>query len=136
LWITQKGRKIARIQDFNYMELKEFVKSVLKDLVEAVDEARTESLRDLYLTSHKETNQTVEFDIAVSAEDATKSGGKAGVHVLHFVEGSGDISKEVKSSTISRIKFGVYIDISTKQENAEYAMQIENNRNNRINDAR
>ncbi len=118
------------------MELKQFVKNVLKDLVEAVDEARTESSRDLHLTSHKETNQTVEFDIAVSAEDATKTGGKAGVRVLHFVEGGGDISKEIKSSTVSRIKFGVYIDTWTKQETVQYTARLEARKNNNFNSAR
>ena len=54
------------------MELKEFVKNVLKDLVEAVEETRVNSNRDMHLGSGKE-NRTVEFDIAVTVEDATAS---------------------------------------------------------------
>lgn len=117
------------------MELKQFVKNVLKDLVEAVEESRRESSRDLHLTSHKETNQAIEFDIAVSAEDAIKTGGKAGVRVFQFIEGGGDMSKEVKNSTVSRIKFGIYIDTLTKQESAQRRARLDgyyNNHNNNV----
>jgi predicted RNA-binding protein YlqC (UPF0109 family) len=100
------------------MELKEFVKSVLRDVVDAVEEARTESARDMRMVSHKESSQTIEFDIAVTAEDTNRTSGKAGVHVLHLIEGSGDISAETKSGNVSRIKFGVYIDTRTKNEMA------------------
>ena len=59
------------------MELKEFVKSVLKDVVDAVEETRYESSRDMHLDSGKE-QRTVEFDIAVTVEDNTRGSGKAG----------------------------------------------------------
>ncbi|MFA6397488.1 MAG: hypothetical protein WDK96_01410 [Candidatus Paceibacterota bacterium] len=110
------------------------MKSVIKDVVDAVEETRKESSRDMHLLSHKDSNQTVEFDIAVSAEDTTKTGGKAGIRVLQFVEGGGEINKEIKSSTVSRVKFGVYISTITKSESAHLTSQYENNRNNRGND--
>ncbi len=89
------------------MELKEFVKKVLTDLVQGVEEARSTSPRDMYLYS--KDNESIEFDIAVTVENTNTSSGKAGIHVLQFVETGGDISKEIKNSTVSRIKFGVYI---------------------------
>jgi len=117
------------------MELKEFVKNVLQDLVQAVEETRINSARDMHLGSGKE-NRTVEFDIAVTVEDATASSGKAGIKVFQILEGGGDISKEYKNSSVSRVKFGVEISSVTKAENAQRNAQYERNRErNSINPA-
>lgn len=97
------------------MELKEFVKNVLTDLVGSVEEVRNESKRDMRLSNTKE-NRTIEFDIAVTVEDSTANSGKAGIKIYKVIEGGGDISKESKNSSVSRIKFGVNIDESTKEE--------------------
>lgn len=99
------------------MELKQFVKSVLIDIVNAVEETRQESSRDMHLNPGID-QRTVEFDIAVTVEDATSSSGRAGIKVFQVIEGGGDISKELKNSSVSRIKFGVYIDRLTKVEEA------------------
>lgn len=115
------------------MDLKEFVKNVLKDLVDAVEEVRKESSRDMTLYSHKESNQTIEFDIAVTAEDSLGGTGKAGIKVFKMIEGGGEISKESKNSTVSRIKFGVHIDTLTKQEQAE--IKTYNSRRNVLEDS-
>ena len=104
------------------MELKEFVKKVLTDLVQAVEEARSPSPRDMHLFDKE--NKTVEFDIAVTVEDTDKASGKAGIRVLQFIETGGDVSKEIKNSTVSRVKFGVYIDTRTKEEDAQIRYQI------------
>lgn len=106
------------------MELKEFVKKVLTDLVQGVEEARSSSPREMVL--YDKENKTVEFDIAVTVEDIDKSSGKAGIRVLQFVETGGDVAREIKNSTVSRVKFGIYIRGRTKQENAEFQRQIEN----------
>jgi hypothetical protein len=106
------------------MELKEFVKSVLKDVIDAVEETRQESLRDMHLDSGKE-QRTFEFDIAVTVEDATKGTGKAGIKVFQLIEGGGEISKEAKNSSISRIRFGVYVDRWTKKENATQTAELD-----------
>ena len=105
------------------MELKDFIKKVLTDLTESVEEIRSESNRDMCLVSTKE-NRTVEFDIAVTVEDATASSGKAGIKVFQVIEGGGDVSKESKNSSVSRIKFGVHISESTKKEITERNAQI------------
>lgn len=104
------------------MELKDFIKEVLRDITEAVEESRTSSTRDMHLDSLKD-QRTVEFDVAVTAEDITAASGKAGVKVFSFVEGGGEASKEIKNSTVSRIKFGVYVDRWTKQEQAGFEAQ-------------
>ncbi len=100
------------------MELKEFIKSVLIDVVDAVEETRQESARDMRLYSASD-QRTVEFDIAVTAEDASSGSGRAGIKVFQLIEGGGEISEQTKNSTVSRIKFGVNIDLLTKQETAE-----------------
>ena len=106
------------------MELKEFVKSVLADLVQAVEETRKNAVRDMKLASSKD-NRTVEFDIAVTVEDKLGTSGKAGISILKIIEGGGNINKEVNSSTVSRIRFGVYIDSMTKEEDADQQAQFE-----------
>lgn len=104
------------------MELKEFVKSVLIDVVDAVEEVRRESSRDMHLDSAKE-GRTVDFDIAVTVEDTTAGSGKAGIKVFQLIEGGGEISKAAKNATVSRIKFGVHVDRWNKQENAQFDAQ-------------
>ncbi|MBP6944945.1 hypothetical protein KBD61_00475 [Patescibacteria group bacterium] len=111
------------------MELKEFVGQVLRDLVDAVEHTRTNSTRDMHLTNGKE-DRTVEFDIAVSVENSSERNGKAGIRVLEFAEAGGEMSKQNKNSTVSRVRFGVHIDTLTKQEELQRSQEIErlNNR--------
>lgn len=97
------------------MDLKEFVKKVLIDLDGAVDEARTETKRDIHFDNSKD-KRTVEFDIAISVEETNEKNGKAGVRVLQFVEGGGELSKTNKNATVSRVSFGVRITEQTKEE--------------------
>jgi len=97
------------------MNLQEFIENVLVSIDKAVDGARAQTKRDISL-SNTPDRRTVEFDIAVSAEETASGSGKAGVRVMQFVEAGGDISKENKNSSVSRIQFGVYIDPLTKEE--------------------
>ena len=106
------------------MELKEFVKKVLTDLVDAVEETRASSSRDMRLSGNQDS-RTVEFDIAISAEESSGASGKAGVRVLEFIQAGGDLSEQTKNSTVSRVKFGIDIDALTKQE--ESAMRARRN---------
>jgi len=106
------------------MELKDFVKNVLSDLVDSVEEVRTQSNRDMRLSGTKE-NRTVEFDIAVTVEDSTANSGKAGIRIYKVIEGGGNISKESRNSSVSRIKFGVDIDRSTKEEQDKMRREME-----------
>lgn len=107
------------------MELKDFIKKVLIDLDNAVIEASRESNNNITFSDNKD-RRTVEFDIAVTTEEVNKAEGKAGIRVLSFAEAGGDISKENKNSTVSRITFGVHIDSITKAER-----QVINNQFNR-----
>lgn len=97
------------------MELKEFVKKVLLDLTEAVEDASREATREIEIYA-TQNNRAIEFDIAVSVEEASKKSGKAGVKVLQFAEAGGDMSVENINSSVSRIKFGVSVSGFTKEE--------------------
>jgi hypothetical protein len=111
------------------MELREFVTTVLSDLVNAVEDADKESVRSIHL-SQNTSNRTVEFDIAVTAENEFSSGGKAGVKVINFFEIKGGAEGATRNSTVSRIQFGVTIDTSTKEQHAQFASQAVSRRNN------
>ena len=100
------------------MELKDFIKNVLLDLDAAVEEARNETKRDIRFIQNKETDQTVEFDVAVSVENKSSAQGEAGIKVLEIVKTGGEISKQQTSSSVSRVKFGVEIYPYTKEEGA------------------
>lgn len=111
------------------MDLKDFIKNVLIDINGAVDEARSATSRDISF-SEKDNARTVEFDIAVSAENTDATSGKAGIKVLQFVEAGGNLSKESKNSTVSRITFGLRIDPMTKDEQAQSYAEAVNHNNN------
>jgi len=106
------------------MELKDFVKNVLKDVTEAVEEYRVESNRDMHLDNSK-GQRTVEFDIAVTVEDATSGEGRAGIKVFHVIEGGGSVAKQTKNAQVSRVQFGVHVDRWTKQEEAQQNAEID-----------
>jgi hypothetical protein len=100
------------------MDLSDFVKTVLVSINEGVDAARSQTSRDIHFTQDS-NSRTVEFDIAVSAEDKKAAEGKAGIKVLQFAEAGGNISSEKTNSTVSRIQFGVDIEQRTKEEQAK-----------------
>ncbi|MBU6392873.1 MAG: hypothetical protein KGQ83_11640 [Planctomycetes bacterium] len=118
------------------MELKEFVKKVIADAVEAVDESSATASRNITL-AYRPNRRTIEFDVAVSAEETESTDGKAGVKVLSFMEAGANVGSEIKNATVSRITFGVDVSTITKGENAALQAMYEANRRNRhINDAR
>ena len=81
------------------MEVKEFVKSILKDVTEAVKESNNEK-HHFYLPEEKEDG--IDFDLAVVSKKEGK--GNIGVEVLGIGgKSEGSISNEV----INRIKFRI-----------------------------
>ncbi len=89
------------------MDLKDFVTKTLVDIVASVDDVRTQSGKVVHLMKPSKGAQraSVEFDIAVTAE---KTRGKKEWHVkvLDF-ELSGKKGADVRSETISHVRFGV-----------------------------
>jgi len=81
------------------MEVKEFVKTILKDVTEAVDESKTEKRR-FYLPNEKEDG--IDFDLAVTLKQSEE--GKAGFKVL---VAEGGLKGEMSEEIVNRIKFRV-----------------------------
>lgn len=106
------------------MNLKEFTKQALTEIINGVEETRTMSSRDLRLTGTKE-NRTVEFDVAVTVETKKKTEGETEIKVLAFAAAGGHIGQETTNSTITRIKFGVNVDPLTKTEEIQANAQYE-----------
>lgn len=110
------------------MELKEFTKKAIAEIVEGVDEVSNNLQRRVLLSDIKE-KRTIEFDVAVTVEENIGSGGKGEIKVLGLIMAGGGVEKETKSSTVSRIQFGVYVDVDTKKESQR--KQVEVNDHNR-----
>ena len=113
------------------MNLKDFVKNVLVDLNDAVDEARGKPLNRNVQFSQNEQRRTIEFDIAVTAEERGSKQGGGGVRVLQLADIGGKTSKTKTNTVVSRITFGLYIDPLTHQENANLAVERKQKETNR-----
>jgi len=116
------------------MDLKEFIKSAMVDIVTGVEDAKTElgnqqnhicppmgpAYADKFSIALNGFNglyyQQIEFDIAVTAENKSDNGAKAGIKVLGLEAnlGSGMTSN---NSTLSRIKFHVPLGLSSRKNN-------------------
>ena len=105
------------------MELKEFIKKIVGDTIEVVDEVSSSASRIVNLASRTD-KRTVEFDVAVVVEEETKAGGKAGVKVFSLIDAGGDMSKGQKNVSTHRITFGVDVDSMTKNERTEQMAKI------------
>ena len=81
------------------MEVKEFVKTVLKDVTEAVTESNNEK-QSFYLPEEKEDG--IDFDLAVVSKKEGK--GKIGAEVLGI---GGKTEGSISSEFVNRIKFRV-----------------------------
>jgi hypothetical protein len=99
------------------MELKEFVKDAILQLDSAIDEANNQTKREVRFKS-SDNRRTLEFDVAVTVEDKSSKGGKAGIKVLGLTAGGGG-GKESKNVYVSRVQFGVKISSTTKVEDQE-----------------
>ncbi len=94
------------------MEIKDFVKTTLKELSEAISESKDELDRKVILTNTslrlKDRGEygLIDFDLAVEAKDTTKKGGKGGIRIT-VVEASLGKDSEATSSSVSRVRFTV-----------------------------
>lgn len=93
------------------MDLKEFIRQALLDIVDGVEEANKEKDR-FRLTSHVHANgesgQKVEFDISVMIAESSENNINGGLKVA--VANLGRSKKEVESNqNTHKIKFEVFI---------------------------
>lgn len=106
------------------MELKEFVKKVIIDLDKAISEANNETDRSIRFKGIKEQRTAVEFDVAVTVETVNSTEGGGQIKVWGIGQAGGEISKEFKNSTVSRVSFGVDISELTKKEDSDRMAKI------------
>lgn len=94
------------------MELKDFIKTTLRELSEAIDESGIELEKKVMLTNTTlRTKQMgdyglIDFDLAVDVKD-TKSTGGGGKFKIAVVEANLGKDTQMVSSASSRIKFTV-----------------------------
>jgi len=84
------------------MEVKQFVKTILKEVSEAVEESTKESDTHEF-TMYFGDNKKIDFDLAVVLE---KSGeGKVGAEIFKMV--SGKLQGKLSEQIVNRIKFSI-----------------------------
>lgn len=96
------------------MELKDFVKNTLLDIVNGVKEAQIENQSGSMIVPQENhpnsgRTETVHFDVAIEASNKNSEGGKAGVSVAGFL--SGGVAGETMSgeSRVSRVQFDLRV---------------------------
>ena len=99
------------------MDVKEFVKETLRQIVEGVKEIQSEVAGKSQVAPIGDKREKVEFDIAVTVEDEKSSGKGAGLSVFHFRAGI-DGQASASTSIVHRIKFSVSVDFESKEEQA------------------
>ena len=107
------------------MELKEFTKKVLNDLIDSVNEVNNESTHTVRLNSNKETSNCVDFDIAVTVENTSTGKEVIVIKVFQLIEGGINKESNLINSSISRIRFGIYVNSLSKKESDVTNKQID-----------
>lgn len=116
------------------MELKEFVKETIVQVVEGIDEAnaalseKTAFVASANIQTNKTYQSTVdkegihhyvtdlEFDVAINVQNSETKEGRGSVEVLTVINIGGKGSCENTSSSTSRIKFSLPLALPTERE--------------------
>lgn len=105
------------------MDLKEFTKQTLIQIVEGTKEAdkqiaeygahiHTQTNNGVYGISYKVTD--VEFDVAITTTESEEVNGGAGLKVASFVNIGGESESKTENQTISRIKYTLPLILGRK----------------------
>lgn len=116
------------------MELKEFIKDALINIIQAVDEAQDEIKGQPHAINPQTTIgqgkeskyvQNVEFDVAIQVAKEERSGGQAKLMIPIVDVGleGGKESKDI-SSTASRIKFTIPVAFAYIEKNIKKGVEI------------
>ena len=111
------------------MDLKEFTKQTLIQIVEGVNDANV-ALQDsgAYITNESLSNSKgpclfykklnvieVDFDVAITASESEGANGGAGLKVVGLFNAGGSVESKTENQTISRIKYTLPL-VLTKDE--------------------
>lgn len=97
------------------MDIKDFIKTTLKELSEALSESKTELGKRVSLTNTSLRSKSmgnyglIDFDLAVEAKTGETTGKGAGIKIS-IVEARLGKDKELTASSVSRIKFTIEAD--------------------------
>lgn len=113
------------------MDLKEFTKETLLQIVQGVNEANeilTEN--NAYVTRDIEKSSTghsfvdrqgrythainIDFDVAVTATETDEKKGGGGIKVVQFFQAGLETSKSVENQSVSRIKYSIPLVLGIK----------------------
>lgn len=114
------------------MDLKEFTKQTLIQIVEGAEEAnRSLMIKGSYIpyTNMRNTNNAytvddagdhrlvinVDFDVAITASESEGANGGAGLKVVGLFNAGGSVESKTENQTISRIKYTLPL-VLTKDE--------------------
>lgn len=109
------------------MEVKDFVKTVIAQVVTALEESEQELGRAIHLSLPAD-KKSIEFDLATTVESSFGKEGKlqGAVKILGIgTEGSGLMKTESKDSYTSRVKFGISVNAQNKKQEEERCKEIE-----------
>ncbi len=93
------------------MDLKDFVSETIKQIVDGMSASQQAAqTKGAVVVPYSQATEKVEFDVAVTVVEGTETSGKAGISVWSVGAGVSGKS-ESSTSTLSRIKFSVVIDL-------------------------
>ena len=89
------------------MDIEQFTETCIINIINATQKASAATNREIKIARTNPNNNTalIEFDLAVSVEASGEAGGGIKIAKLQ-IGGKG----EYKNSSISRVKFGVYVN--------------------------
>jgi hypothetical protein len=95
------------------MELKDFISKTLSEISIGIREGNVESQKDnhSYVASQE---IKVEFDVNVSSEDNSTTGGGGKITVAGILNGSLNKESKTTNSNFSHIKFSLYMNFNSE----------------------
>jgi hypothetical protein len=105
------------------MDVKEFVRETLRQIVEGVREAKNETTDKCQIAPVANTREKVEFDIAVTVDEGQTKEKGAGVSVWALKAGTAGQST-ISTNTVHRIKVSVVIDFESEAEQEQRHAKI------------
>jgi len=105
------------------MNLKNFIEEVTSSILDATEHLSIKHDRDIKL--HHQDNKYIDFDVAVTVEDAENKSTGGGIKIWKYVEAKGDLSSESKNSTTTRIRFSLFVNSQKREEQEKDRKQMQ-----------
>ncbi len=104
------------------MDLKEFTKQTLIQIVEGAKEANSAiSEHNAQIHTYNDNGYAksfpitkVDFDVAITTTESEGTNGSAGLKVVSIVNLGGNVESKIENQTVSRVKYSLSIILGTK----------------------